>query len=140
MQIPARRATLGDGTNVTSTKSTHKSSRSPLRDAVAARRAYRPWTDGRVREMQRHPEMTSAALAELMGTTACAIRHARQRYGRYPKGTCCVCGERPVWGESRRARRMGLCKGCFLMEEARRVREGAESDRVRQARHRKGKR
>lgn len=131
---------LNDGTNVPSTEKAQHFSNRPLRDAVAARRAYRPWTDERVREMQRHPEMPSAALAARMGTTAAAIRHARHRFGRYPTGTCCVCGERPVWAESRRAARLGLCKGCFLKEEERRAREGAAADRVRQARHRKGKR
>lgn len=81
--------------------------------------------------------MTSAALAARMGTTAEAVRHARSRYGRYPVGVCSACGERPVWKDSRRAARLGLCKGCFLKEEARRLEEDAEAARVRQSRRRK---
>lgn len=112
------------GTNVPNTESTHAG---PLRSR---------WTRERVAELKRHPDMTSAELAEAMGSTAAAIRHARSRFGRWPSGTdglCVVCDARPVFSESREARRWGLCKACYLAERERRAAEEAESARVRQA-------
>lgn len=85
--------------------------------------------------MQRYPEATASELAAILGVTESAVRHARARYGRYPAsmGTvCAVCDERPVWFESRAARALRLCKGCWLREKARRLEEEREETRLRQ--------
>lgn len=92
-----------------------------------------------VTEMHRHPEETAAQIAHRLGVTPSAVRHARQRYGRYPRRVCSMCGERPVWDESRQAKRLSLCKGCFLAEAARREREDAEAARLRQRKSRRKK-
>lgn len=83
--------------------------------------------------------MTAAELGELLGVSAWAVRHARARFGRYDSGAdglCRRCEDRPVWGESPRARKMGLCKGCYLEEMRKRLAEEREGAAVRQARKR----
>lgn len=92
-----------------------------------------------VRRLHRHPDMTAAEMASILGVTPSAVRHARQRYGRYTTGSekiCVACDERPVWDGSRAAKRMGLCKACFLEEMDRRDAERRDADRVRQRAHR----
>lgn len=72
----------------------------------------------------------------MLGTTARSVEYARRTYGRFSKSTerlCVVCDERPVFIESPKARRLGLCKGCYLDELARRASEERESARLRQA-------
>ena len=116
---------LNDGPKGPSTENTQLS-RNPLRAALSARKGYRPWTPEMVRTMQAHPDMTAAELAGLLGATPSAVRHARQRYGRFSTGAdlmCASCGERPVWDGSRSAKRMRLCKGCYLDEMERRAAE-----------------
>lgn len=70
------------------------------------------------------------------------LRHARQRYGRFSTGTdglCIVCDARPVFDTSAQAKKWRLCKGCYLAERKRRLEEEAESNRIRQAAHRRQK-
>lgn len=133
----ACRPPVGDGPKGPSTKSTH-----PLRDEWALRKgrsSYVLWTEEMIRRMQAHPERTAAEIAAELRVTPSAVRHARQRYGRFGSGTgmlCVVCDERPVFDTSPQALRLHLCKGCWLRERARRAAEEAESNRVRQSVHR----
>ena len=89
--------------------------------------------------MLAHPEMTAAELAAMLpGRTAKAVRRIRERHGRRaagstPAGRC--CDARPVWEESPRARRMGLCKGCYLDEMERRSAEDARAGALRKRMH-----
>lgn len=98
------------------------------------------WTWRELEIMWSHPEWTAGELAELLPRhTAHAIRDQRRRYGRWPRKTvplCCKCEERPVWMESPRAKRYGLCKGCFLDEERMRLEEDAKATALRQKRRR----
>ena len=92
--------------------------------------------------MQAHPERTAAELAAELRVTPSAVRHARQRYGRFPSrtdGLCIVCDARPVFTTSAQAKAWRLCKGCYLEERKRRLEEEAESNRIRQAAHRRQK-
>lgn len=92
--------------------------------------------------MQAHPERTAAELAAELRVTPSAVRHARQRYGRFPPrtdGLCIVCDARPVFDTSAQAKKWRLCKGCYLAERKRRLEEEAESNRIRQAAHRRQK-
>lgn len=88
-----------------------------------------------VEEMRSHPGRTAREVAESMGLTPCAVRHARARYGRGAAidGLCIACDERPVWAECAPARAMRLCKGCYLRERALRLEESKEAARIRQA-------
>lgn len=128
----------GDGPFGPSTKSTH-----PLRDEWALRKgrsSYVLWTDEMIGRMQAHPERTAAEIAADLRVTPSAVRHARQRYGRFSTGTdglCIACDARPVFSTSPQAKRWRLCKGCYLAERKRRLEEEAESNRIRQAAHRK---
>lgn len=100
---------------------------------------YAKWKPYMVRTMQRHPDMTAAELGELMGLTAESIRQARKRFGRWSKGTdalCVMCDERPVWGTSKAARQLRLCKHCFTVEERRRQEEERERAALRKFRQR----
>ena len=134
----ACRPPVGDGPKGPSTKSTH-----PLRDEWALRKgrsSYVLWTDEMIRRMQVHPERTAAEIAAELRVTPSAVRHARQRYGRFSTGTdglCIVCDARPVFDTSAQAKKWRLCKGCYLAERKRRLEEEAESNRIRQAAHRK---
>lgn len=114
----------------------------PLGAELARRRrkGYRLWTPDMVRAMQAHPERTAAEIAAELRVTPSAVRHARQRYGRFSTGTdglCIACDARPVFETSPQAKKWRLCKGCYLAERKRRLEEEAESNRVRQAAHRK---
>lgn len=136
----AGRTPAGDGPFGPSTKSTH-----PLRDEWALRKgrsSYVLWTDEMIGRMQAHPERTAAEIAAELRVTPSAVRHARQRYGRFSTGTdglCIVCDARPVFDTSAQAKRWRLCKGCYLAERKRRLEEEAESNRIRQAAHRRQK-
>lgn len=84
--------------------------------------------------------MSARELGRLLGRSAYSVARARARYGRWDTGTeriCRACDERPVWEESAKARRMGLCKACYLAEERRRMEEGPEADAVRSMRRRR---
>ena len=116
----------------------------PLGAELARRRrkGYRLWTPDMVRAMQAHPERTAAEIAAELRVTPSAVRHARQRYGRFPSradGLCIVCDARPVFDTSAQAKKWRLCKGCYLAERKRRLEEEAESNRIRQAAHRRQK-
>lgn len=136
----AYRTPAGDGPKGPSTKSAH-----PLRDEWALRKgrsSYVLWTDEMIRRMQAHPERTAAEIAAELRVTPSAVRHARQRYGRFSTGTdglCIVCDARPVFDTSAQAKKWRLCKGCYLAERKRRLEEEAESNRIRQAAHRRQK-
>ena len=80
-----------------------------------------------------HPEMSSQALARRLGRTYAAVRRKRAALGRYSgRRPCALCGQRPVWDASARARRMRLCRGCFEEEMRRSDAERAEANRRRQ--------
>ena len=136
----ACRLPVGDGPKGPSTKSAH-----PLRDEWALRKgrfSYVLWTDEMIGRMQAHPERTAAEIAADLRVTPSAVRHARQRYGRFSTGTdglCIVCDARPVFDTSAQAKKWRLCKGCYLAERKRRLEEEAESNRIRQAAHRRQK-
>ena len=98
------------------------------------------WTEKDVALIQSHPDWTAAELAALLGVTTRSVDYARRRFGRFPSNAvrlCVACDQRPVYVESREAKRLGLCKGCWLKEQRRRLEEDAESTRLRQAKHRK---
>lgn len=136
----AGKTPVGDGPKGPSTKSAH-----PLRDEWALRKgrsSYVLWTDEMIGRMQAHPERTAAEIAAELRVTPSAVRHARQRYGRFSTGTdglCIVCDARPVFDTSAQAKKWRLCKGCYLAERKRRLEEEAESNRIRQAAHRRQK-
>lgn len=98
------------------------------------------WTWKELETMWSHPDWTSEELVELLPRhTARAIRDQRRRHGRWNRRMaplCCRCEERPVWLESQKAKRYGLCKGCFLDEERMRIEEEAKAAALRQMRRR----
>ena len=98
------------------------------------------WTWREIEVMWQHPDMTAGELHELLPVhSALAIRSQRHRMGRWHRKAaplCCMCEERPVWMESAKAKRYGLCKGCFLDEERMRLEEQAKADAVKQRRRR----
>lgn len=137
----AGRPPVGDGPKGPSTKTTHH----PLAREWALRKgrsSYVLWTDEMIGRMQAHPERTAAEIAAELRVTPSAVRHARQRYGRFSTGTdglCILCDARPVFDTSAQAKKWRLCKGCYLAERKRRLEEEAESNRIRQAAHRRQK-
>lgn len=100
----------------------------------------RPWTWRELCVVWDHPDWTAADVAGLLDDrSAKAVRRVRERYGRYRTGrvpVCSKCGERPVWEESAHARRLGLCKGCYLDEEEMRLKDRKRNDALRQRRMR----
>ncbi|MBS4874139.1 MAG: hypothetical protein KHZ79_07175 [Atopobium minutum] len=71
--------------------------------------------------------------------TAKGIQRMRERKGRYKPNrrlVCCKCNERPVWVESPSAKRLWLCKGCYLEEEKQRLNEAKLETRIRKMRSR----
>ena len=106
-----------------------------------SRKRWVPWKWDEVAYIWAHPEMTAGELSEKFSGrhSEQAVRQQRARMGRYNPSsvpTCCSCNERPVWAESAKAKRYGLCKGCFLSEERRRLEEENEATAVRQLRKR----
>ena len=95
-------------------------------------------TPAEVAYVQAHPLDTAESLGAWLGRSASSVAHIRERYGRAAerRGVCWCCDARPVWEESRDAARMGLCKGCYLDEMARREDEERESNALRQKRFR----
>lgn len=127
----------GDARFLASTESTQLSR--------GARRGYARWTEEEDRLLLEHPGWTAAELSEAMGGrhSPRAVECRRSRVGRWSAGvtpTCRRCDERPVWSESPRARRMGLCKGCYLDEMEHREREAARSNALRQSLHKERRR
>lgn len=119
------------GTNVPSTKNTQRRSGSS--------REGRTWSPRERRVLWEHPDMTAVELSALLpGRSPQSVRHARMRFGRYNRslvgmeGVCVRCDDRPVWAESRHARRMHLCKDCYLSEMEERDREEARANAARQ--------
>lgn len=79
------------------------------------------------------PELSRSLLP---GRTPKSIRNRRSRIGRWSAAAtplCRRCDERPVWAESPRARKMGLCKGCYLDEMEHRSREDKRANALRQS-------
>lgn len=99
---------------------------------------YRRCTTEEVAAVRRMPDSSAPEVERETGIPAERVRYIRKRYGRGwdGPGTCCLCHVRPVWAESAKARRMGLCKGCYLAEERRRAEEERESAALRQYRKR----
>ena len=128
----AMRRARGDARNLASTKSTQTSG--------GSRRGYARWTEEEDRLLLSHPEWTAEEASEAMGGrhSARAVECRRSRVGRWSADvtpTCRRCDERPVWEESWRARRMGLCKGCYLDEMEHRDREARRANALRQSLH-----
>ena len=71
-----------------------------------------------------------------------AIKDQRVRMGRRKTTPfCCRCDERPVWLESKQAKKYQLCKGCYLDEERMRIEdEGKKAVALRQRRRKAKKR
>ena len=87
--------------------------------------------------MWEHPDWSASELAEVLPHSAQAIRKQRQRVGRYHKQSvplCCMCEQRPVWDESKQAKKYGLCKSCYLDEERMRLEDEARAVALRQRR------
>ena len=99
-------------------------------------------TEAEVAYIQAHPLDTAQSLGDWLGRSASSVAHIRERYGRAAerRGVCWRCDDRPVWEESREAARMGLCKGCYLKEQAMRDDEERLSNAVRQKRFRERQR
>ena len=77
------------------------------------------WKLSDLRFLWDHPDWTSAEIGEAIGRSAQSVRLQRHRSGRYRSDhvpMCSMCEERPIWTESAKAMRYGLCKGCFLDE------------------------
>lgn len=96
------------------------------------------WTEDEDAILLGHPEMSATELSDslLPGRSPKAIRRRRERIGRWGSETapvCRKCDARPVWEESARARRMGLCKGCYLDEMEHREREDRRANALRQS-------
>ena len=98
------------------------------------------WTWKELETIWDHPDWTAKELTELIPRhTAKAIENKRVRIGRWNPARaplCCKCEDRPVWMESPKAKRYGLCKGCFLDEERMRLEEEAKAVALRQRRRR----
>lgn len=97
------------------------------------------WTPSEIGYLHLHPDMTALEIGRKLGRSEASVEHARQRYGRWDSSAqkvCACCSERVVWEESEHARRLRLCKGCYLREMRVRQSEDAEANRVRQARFR----
>lgn len=127
----------GDARFLASMESTQKS--------PGARRGYARWTEDEDRLLLSHPQWTAAELSEAMGGrhSPRAVECHRSRVGRWSASVaplCRRCDERPVWEASPRARRMGLCKGCYLDEMEHREREAARSNALRQSLHKERRR
>lgn len=108
-------------------------------------RAHGPWTWGELCVVWDHPDMTAADISAdlLPHRSPGAVRRVRERWGRFRAGrvpTCSKCEERPVWVESPGARRLGLCKGCYLDEERMRMEDKRKADALRQRRLRERRR
>lgn len=98
-------------------------------------RHRRPVTDEEVADVQSLPYATAPEISDATGIPVDRVRYIRKRFGRAWDGArliCCACDTRPVWEESPGARRMHLCKGCYLKEMRRRDEEERESAAVRQ--------
>ena len=102
-------------------------------------REGRRWSPREKRVLWENYDLPSAELARLLpGRSPKAVRRARERFGRYNRalvgmeGVCVRCDDRPVWAESRHARRMHLCKDCYLSEMEERDREEARANAARQ--------
>lgn len=98
------------------------------------------WTKRELTIIAEHPEMTAKELHEslLPARSIKAIRRQRERQGRFsgaPVPWCRCCDERPVWVESKRARELGLCKGCYLDEMDRRDEEAPRANARRKRNH-----
>lgn len=96
------------------------------------------WTWKELETLWAYPDWTAEELTERIPRhTAKAIRNKRSEVGRYNRAQvplCCKCEERPIWDESPRAKRYGLCKGCYLDEERMRLEDEARAVALRQRR------
>lgn len=96
------------------------------------------WKWSELETMWQHPDWTAQELHELLPNhTPNAIRIQRAKMGRWHKTQvplCCKCEQRPVWTESAKAKRYGLCKGCYLDEERMRLEDEAKAVALRQYR------
>ena len=99
------------------------------------------WKWREIEIMWEHPDWTSVELHELIPRhSPQAIRHKRMEWGRWHRSAaplCCKCEERPVWMESPKAKRYGLCKGCYLDEERMRLEDEARATALRQMERRR---
>ncbi len=85
--------------------------------------------------MQAHPAETAREVSEMTGIPPNRVAYVRKRFGRgwdRAASVCVACDSRPVWQESPPARRMHLCKGCYLEEMRRRHAEDRDGAAVRQ--------
>lgn len=92
-------------------------------------------TDEEVADVQSLPYATAPEISDATGIPVDRVRYIRKRFGRAwdrARLICCVCDTRPVWEESPGARRLHLCKRCYLAEMRRRDEEERESAAVRQ--------
>ena len=98
--------------------------------------SYYRWNAKDIRYLQSHAYMTARELANHFGCTVNSVNWARKHYGRYDAPSarymCVACEERVVWEESKSARRLRLCKGCYLKEQEMRSREELRANAARQ--------
>lgn len=98
-----------------------------------------PWTWHELCFVWDHPDWYASEIARELGRSTKAVRRVRDKYGRFHTGrvpVCAKCGERPVWVESAKARRMGLCESCYIEEERLRLEDRKRNDALRQMRMR----
>ena len=112
-----------------------------VRNHTKRSHTWEKWTKKEIAVLLSHPDMTAVELHKgfLPRHTPKAIQRMRERRGRYRQQTnlCCKCHVRVVWVESASAKRLGLCKGCYLEEKERRALEKRRDATLRQRLSRK---
>ena len=95
-----------------------------------------PWSAEEEAILVANPGMTARELAALLpGRSVQAVKRHRSRTGPFPRKSarlCVRCDGRPVYAESPKAARWGLCKGCYLDERERRLAEARRDAAIRQ--------
>ncbi len=112
-----------------------------VRNHTKRSHTWEKWTKREIAVLLGHPDMTAVELHKgfLPRHTPKAIQRMRERQGRWNRRNtlCCRCHVRPVWVESASAKRLELCKGCYLDEKECRALETKRDTMLRQRMSRK---